>query len=548
MDRRLVPPAPGTASGFQCLRDPRINKGTAFTRDERARLQLDGLLPPRVESLQEQVAWVMDNLRGKPGPLDQYRYLTAVHGDNETLFFRVVLDHLEETLPIIYTPTVGQACVNWSRIYERPQGLYISAAQHRGRVAELLRNWPGGRAGMIVVTDGGRILGLGDLGANGMGIPIGKLSLYTACAGVPPDFCLPVTLDVGTDNEGLLSDPSYMGERHARLTGEAYDSLLDEFVAATQSVFPGVVVQFEDFNNACAFRLLQRYRQEVCCFNDDVQGTGAMALAGLYSAGRVTQRTLAEQRLLFVGAGEACLGIGGTVVAAMQREGLSEAEARGRCLFIDSRGAVIASRTNLPEHKRPFAQDRAPMPHLLSWVEAFKPTVLIGACGQSGRFTQPVLEAMSRHTERPIVFALSNPTSKAECTAEQAYTWTGGRAVFASGSPFAPVTVAGGVRSPGQANNSYIFPGVGFGLLLSGATRVTDEMFFAAARALADQVSDDDLRQGRVFPAGARMREVAVAVAVAVAAVAYEQGHATIARPADLRAEAVQSMYVPQYA
>ena len=545
---RLVPPAPETARGIQCLRDPRINKGTAFTRDERARLQLEGLLPPRVEMLQQQVAWVMDNLRGKSDPLDQYRYLTAVHGDNETLFFRVVLDHLEETVPIIYTPTVGQACLNWSRIYERPRGLYISAAQHRGRVAELLRNWPRGRAGMIVVTDGGRILGLGDLGANGMGIPIGKLSLYTACAGVPPDLCLPVTLDVGTDNEGLRSDPSYLGERHARLTGEAYDSLLDEFVAATQSVFPGVVVQFEDFNNACAFRLLQRYRHEVCCFNSDVQCTGAMALAGLYSAGRITRRTLAEQRLLFVGAGEACLGIGGTVVAAMQREGLSEAAARERCLFIDSRGAVIASRANLPEHKRPFAQDRAAMPHLLSWVEAFKPTVLIGACGQSDMFTQPVLEATARHTERPIVFALSNPTSKAECTAEQAYAWTGGRAVFASGSPFAPVTVDGEVRLPGQANDSYIFPGVGFGLLLSGGKRVTDEMFFAAARALADQVSDDDLRQGRVFPAGARMREVAVAVAVAVATVAYEQGHATAARPADLRAEAVQSMYLPQYA
>ncbi len=403
------------------------------------------------------------------------------------------------------------------------------------------------RVGIIVVTDGGRILGLGDLGANGMGIPIGKLSLYTACAGVSPALGLPVMLDVGTDNESLRSHPMYVGERQSRLTGDAYDALIDEFVTATQAVFPGAIVQFEDFNNTCAFRLLQRYRDQLCCFNDDVQGTGAMGLAGLRSAGRITGRGLVDQRILFVGAGEACLGIGTIVIAAMQRDGLSEHQARERCLFIDSKGAVITSRQDLSEQKRPFAHDRAPMPDVLTAVEDFKPTVLIGACGQPGIFSRSVLEAMGRLNERPVVFALSNPTSKAECTAEHAYAWTDGRAVFASGSPFRSVTWAGRTRSPGQANNSYVFPGVGLGLLLSGARRVTDEMLFAAAGALADQVSEADLEQGRAFPVAAHMREVAMAVSVAVAAVAYAQGHSTIPQPADLRAAAARFMYSPEY-
>ncbi|MGB7218265.1 MAG: NAD-dependent malic enzyme [Vicinamibacterales bacterium] len=529
------------------LGDPLMNKGTAYTRDERVRLKIEGLLPPRVESLSEQAARVVENTRVKSDSLERYRYLTAVRDENETLFYRVVLDHLEEMLPIVYTPTVGQACIDWSRIYLRPRGLYISALRHRGRVAELLRQWPRARVGIIVVTDGGRILGLGDLGANGMGIPIGKLSLYTACAGVPPALGLPVTLDVGTDNEALRNDPMYLGERHARLTGVPYDALLDEFVAAARAVFPGVVVQFEDFNNACAFRVIDRYRNQLCCFDDDVQGTGAMGLAGLRSAARITGRGLIDQRILFVGAGEACLGIGAIVVAAMCREGLSEADARGRCLFIDSRGAVIKSRQDLSGQKRPFAQDRRPMPDLLAAVEEFRPTVLIGASGQSGMFTQSVLEAMARFNERPVVFALSNPTSKAECTAEQAYGWTSGRAVFASGSPFPAVTSAGRTHSPGQANNSYIFPGMGLGLLVSGARTVSDEMFFAAAGALAGLVSEADLQQGRVFPVAAQMREVAVAVSVAVAAVAYEQGHATVPRPADVRAAVARFMYSPDY-
>lgn len=546
-DSALTRRGPDAARAVQTLRDPLFNRGTAFTRDERVQLGIEGLLPPRVESLQEQAARALENVRGKTSPLEKYRYLSALQAENETLFYRVVLDHLEEFLPIIYTPTVGQACVEWSRIYERPRGLYISR-QHRGRVAGLLRHWPRTDVGIIVVTDGGRILGLGDLGANGMGIPVGKLSLYTACAGFPPELCLPVTLDVGTDNEALRSDRLYLGERQARMTGEPYDALLEEFIAATQAVFPGVIVQFEDFNNANAFRLLQRYRDQLCCFNDDVQGTGAMGLAGLCSAGRVTGRGLTAQRILFVGAGEACLGIGATVIAAMQREGLSEGEAKQRCLFIDSKGLVVASRSDLPEHKRRFAQDRTQTANLLAAIEAYKPTALIGACGRGGIFTQSVLAALASFNERPIVFALSNPTSKAECTAEQAYAWTGGRAVFAGGSPFDPVTLGGHTHAPGQANNSYIFPGVGLGLFVSGARRVTDEMFLAAAHALADQVSENDLEQGRVFPVAGRMRAVSAAVAAAVGAVAYRQGHATNPQPPDLRAEATQLMYEPHYA
>jgi malate dehydrogenase (oxaloacetate-decarboxylating)(NADP+) len=535
------------AGGIHHLRDPLRNKGTAFDRDERARLGIEGLLPPRVESLQEQAARVIENVRAKASPLEKYCYLSALQDENETLFYRVILDHLQEMLPIVYTPTVGEACLQWSRIHERPRGLYVSA-RDRGRIAGILRNWPSSPVGIIVVTDGGRVLGLGDLGANGMGIPIGKLALYTACAGVPPELCLPVTLDVGTDNESLRSDRFYLGERQARMTGESYDALLAEFIAAAQAVFPGVIVQFEDFNNACAFGLLRRYRNRLCCFNDDVQGTGAMGLAGLYSAGRITGQALAEQRILFMGAGEACLGIGATVIAAMRRAGLPEEEARQRCLFIDSKGLVVASRGDLTEHKRPYAQERAPLPDLLAAVEEFKPTALIGACGASGVFTQPVLAAMARINARPIVFALSNPTSKAECTAARAYEWTHGRAVFASGSPFDPVTFAGRTHAPGQGNNSYIFPGVGLGLLLSGATRVTDEMFLAAAHALAGEVAETDLAQGRIFPAAARMREVAAAVAAAVAGVAYEQGYATKPRPQDLRAAATGAMYEPRYA
>jgi malate dehydrogenase (oxaloacetate-decarboxylating)(NADP+) len=533
---------PGRAS----LRDPLVNRGTAFPSSDRTRLGLDGLLPPRVETIDEQVARVFDNVRAKASPLEKYLYLAALQNENETLFYRAVLDDLPGMLPLVYTPTVGQACLEWSRWHRVPRGLYITPA-HRGRVAGILRSWPRRDVGIIVVTDGGRILGLGDLGMNGMGIPIGKLALYTACAGVPPAACLPVTLDVGTDTARVRDDPLYLGLRTPRLTGAPYDALVEEFVEATQAVFPGAVVQFEDFNNANAFRLLARHRERLCCFNDDVQGTGAMGLAGLYSAARSTGNRVRDQRILFVGAGEACLGIGASALHAMQQEGLAEADARERCLFVDSRGTLVASRPGLPAPKRAVAQDRAPFADLVATIAAFRPTTLIGACGQPGMFDRPVLEALAAVTPRPVVFALSNPTSRSECTAAEAYRWTAGRAIFASGSPFDPVTAGSRTLSPGQANNAFIFPGVGLGLMLSGARHATDAMFFAAAQALAAQVTVADLDAGRVFPAQSRMRDVAAAVASAVARVAFDSGLARHAKPADLEAAARGAMYVPAY-
>jgi len=532
------------------LHDPLINKGTAYSLEERDRFGLEGFLPPRVERIEEQTARVLAAVRAKSTPLEKYCYLAALQNENETLFFHTLIGNLAELVPIVYTPTVGQACLDWSRIYERPRGLYITPRQ-RGHICDVLRRWPHRNIGIIVVTDGGRILGLGDLGANGMGIPIGKLALYVACAGVNPARCLPVMLDVGTDNEAVRDDPLYLGLRQPRLARPAYDALVEEFVTAAQDVFPGVLVQFEDFANVNAFRLLARYRDRVCSFNDDIQGTGAMGLAGMYSALRITGGELADQRFLFFGAGEANVGIGTIVSAALERAGLPAAEALQRCWFIDSKGLVTSGRAELPEHKRPFAQDHAPLTGLLTAVEEIRPTFLIGASGQAAAFTEPVLAAMARLNERPVVFALSNPTSKAECTAEQAYRATQGRAIFAAGSPFAPVTWEGKTYVTGQGNNSYIFPGVGLAVLACGLQRVTDEMYFAAAQALAGQVTAEDLTSSCIFPPAARMREVAAEVAVAVAEVGYAQHLALAPRPRDLvahiRASRYEGIYPPRY-
>jgi malate dehydrogenase (oxaloacetate-decarboxylating)(NADP+) len=545
-DPRGKPGADERQTGVELLHNPALNKGTAFTKEERDALGLQGLLPPHISTQEEQVMRIMENFRRKPNNLEKYIHMMALQGRNETLFYRVVLDHIEEMMPIIYTPTVGQACQEYGHIFRRPRGMYISA-EDQGRMVDVLRNWPGQDVRIIVVTDGERILGLGDLGASGMGIPVGKLSLYTACAGVDPSLCLPVTLDVGTDNERLLNDPLYIGIRQRRLRGEAYDELVNEFMTAVQEVFPEVLVQFEDFANVNAFRLLDKYRDRQCCFNDDIQGTGAVALAGLYSALRITGGQLSEQRVLFLGAGEAAVGIAGLIVAAMVGEGLSEEEARSRCWLVDSGGLVVKSRTGLANHKLPYAHDHAPLPDLLAAIETLHPTAIIGVSGQPGAFTQPVLAAMVRLNQRPIVFALSNPTSKAECTAEQAYTWTEGRAIFASGSPFAPVTLAGKTYVPGQGNNAYVFPGVGLGAIACGARLVTDEMFFAAARALAQRVSESDLERGLIYPPLTAIRHVSAAIAVVVAEVAYQRGLATQPIPDDLEAHIEAQMYVPRY-
>lgn len=538
--------AEGFPTGVKLLHDPELNKGTAFTEGEREALGMLGLLPPRVHSQREQVMRVLENVRTKRTDLERYLYLAGLQDRNETLFYRVVIDNLDELMPIIYTPTVGEACQKYGHIFRRSRGLFISKAD-RGRMAEILRNWPHREVRVIVVTDGERILGLGDLGATGMGIPVGKLALYTACAGVHPSLCLPVTLDVGTENPEALHDPLYIGIRERRLRGEAYDELVDEFVDSTQALFPGSLVQFEDFANVNAFRLLRKYRDRICTFDDDIQGTGSMALAGIYSALRCTGKCLRDQRVLFFGAGEAGVGIADLIVFAMISEGIPEPDARLRCWFVDSKGLVVRSRSDLADHKRPYAHEHEALSDLLSVVNELRPTALIGVSGAPKTFTQPVVEAMTRLNPRPIIFALSNPTSKAECTAKEAYAWSEGRAIFASGSPFDPVTLGGRTFVPGQGNNAYVFPGVGLGVIACQATRVTDEMFAAAGRALADEVSDADLEQGQIYPPLSRIRDVSASIATAVAEVAYGSGFAKRARPDDLPAFIRSQMYEPVY-
>ncbi len=439
----------------------------------------------------------------------------------------------------------GLACQKFGHIFQRPRGLFISA-NDRGRIAKLLANWPY-PAKLIVVTDGERILGLGDLGANGMGIPVGKLSLYSACAGVHPNLCLPVMLDVGTNNEELLKDPYYVGLRRKRLTGAAYDNLVDEFITAARKTFPGVLIQFEDFANHSAFRLLHKYRDKYCVFNDDIQGTAAVALAGLLSALRVTGGKLSEQAILFLGAGEAATGIADLVVSAMMAEGQTQAEARRRTWLVDSRGLVVKGREGLTEHKLPYAHEHPPVGDFLSAINTLKPTAIIGVAAVGGTFTPDVLRTMAEINEQPIVFALSNPTSKAECSAEEAYRHTGARALFACGSPYDPVTIEGKTFVPRQGNNSYIFPGVGLGAIASGARLVTDEMFMAAARTLAKLVTDADLKQGSLYPALPRIREVSAHIAAAVAKIAYKRGLAAGREPKNMLAFIKSHVYEPRY-
>lgn len=538
--------APVAKSGVDILNDSRLNKGTAFTEHERVRLRLRGLLPARVDTIEEQLTRTMENYRAKPNDLERHIYLTALHDRNETLFYRMLIEHMEEMMPIVYTPTVGQACRLYGHIFRRARGLFISALD-RGGVEDVLDNWPYDDVRVIVVTDGERILGLGDLGANGMGIPVGKLVLYSACAGINPASALPVTLDVGTNNQNLLDDPLYLGIRKQRLRGAEYDELVDEFVHAAARKWPGVLIQFEDFANINSFRLLAKYRDQIRTFNDDIQGTAAVVLAGLHSALRITGGRLSDQRLVFLGAGGAGVGIGQLIVCATKEEGLSDEDALRRCWFVDSRGLVVKSREDLQPHKLRFAQDTEPLPDFLSAVRAMKPTGIIGASGIGGSFTREIVEEMARLNERPIIFALSNPTSLAECTAEAAYRWSNGRAIYASGSPFDPVELDGKTLVPGQGNNAYIFPGLGLGVVASGAEHVTDGMFSAAARALADTVTDEDLRQGRIFPPLGQIRETSLVIAKAVAEVAFESGLATVPEPEDLESLIKEEMFEPVY-
>jgi malate dehydrogenase (oxaloacetate-decarboxylating)(NADP+) len=532
--------------GVKILHDPIRNKGTAFTEADRKALNLTGLLPPRVHTIAEQELRVLGNVRDKPNDLARYLYLVSLQDRNETLFYRVVMNHIEEMMPLIYTPTVGAACQAFQHIYRRPRGFYVSS-RDRGHVKEILHNWPHKNARIIVITDGERILGLGDLGADGMGIPIGKLSLYTACAGIHPTECLPVMLDVGTNNEALLNDPLYNGLEQRRERGEKFDALLDEFVEAAQEIFPDVLIQFEDFGNTNAFRLLEKYRDKVCCFNDDIQGTGAVALAGIITAMRITGEKLSDQRLLFLGAGEAGIGTADAFVAALVEEGVPVEKAREQCLFVDTQGLLTSNRANIAHHKQRYARDLPPVEGFLEAVKTLKPTAILGLSGQPGSFSQEIIEAMADINKRPIIFALSNPTSKAECTAEQAYRWSKGRAIFASGSPFDTVKLGNKTFVPGQGNNVYIFPGVGLGAIVSRSRRVTDEMFLAASHSLAKQVSEYDLETGCIYPRLSRIREVSAKIAYEVAKIAFKQGLADREEPEDLMAEIRAYMYQPVY-
>lgn len=552
--------------GMELLRDPSLNKGTAFTQVERERLGLEGLLPPRVLTLEQQADRVLRNFRRQRDDLEKYIFMIALQERNETLFFRVVVDNIEEMMPILYTPTVGHACQQYAHIFRRPQGLFIPY-EARGQVASLLANWPEQEVEVIVVTDGERILGLGDLGANGMGIPVGKLTLYSAVAGIHPTRCLPVLLDVGTNNEELIADPLYFGALHSRVRGAEYREFVDEFLSAAATRFPRAIIQFEDFANLHAFDLLEHSRHRLRTFNDDIQGTGAVALAGLITASRLRdsrtpgrEATVAtspttpgypnafrDLRVLFVGTGEASLGSGELMMAALREAGLSQAKARERCWFVDSRGLVVTSRDDLNDHKRHVAHDAPALTDLVEIIGHVQPNAIVGTTGTAGVFTERVIRAAAAVHDQPIVFALSNPTANAECTADEAYRWTDGRAIFAGGSPFAPVELDGRTHMPGQANNVYIFPAVGLGALVAGASHISDAMFLGAARALAAAVDSHDLHAGRIFPALDEIREVTVDVATAVADLAFSSGEASAERPADLRQAVAAAMYRPDY-
>jgi len=541
--------------GRALLTDPLTNKGTAFPPDERASLGLDGLVPPAFATMREQLDRVYENFTAKPTTLERYIHLASLQDRNETLFFRLLHEHIEEMMPVVYTPVVGEACQKFSHIYRRPRGLYI-AYEDRDRIETILRNH--GRApAVIVVTDGERILGLGDQGAGGMGIPIGKLALYTACAGIPPQLTLPITLDVGTDNEERLGDPLYVGTRHRRIRGDAYQAFVDRFVDAVSQVYPEAVLQWEDFLKGNAITQLQRFRDRLCTFNDDIQGTAAVVVSGIYAALRITGQSIRDQRVLLAGAGASAQGIGELVTAALVGAGLAAGDARARIAMVDSRGLVTRGRAGLEPFKATFARSpeeirtyRCADAAHISLVEAitnFRPTILLGTSGTVGLFTEPVVRAMAAVNDRPIVFPLSNPTSKSECTAEQAVAWSDGRAIVASGSPFPAVVRNGRTFRIGQCNNSFIFPGVGLGLWVGQVRRVSDGMFLDAAKALADQVTSDDLAAGAVYPEVARIRSCSRAVACAVIRRAVREGHAVPAAADRLEDTVAAAMWRPDY-
>ena len=484
-------------------------------------------------------------MRRKTYDIEKYIFLSALQGRNQRLYYRTVIDNIEEIMPLIYTPTVGQACKEFAHIFRQPKGFYITP-DDKGSIREMLDNWPGDDVRVLVITDGQRILGLGDLGANGMGIPIGKLALYVACAGIDPDYCLPVMFDVGTNNQELLDDPLYLGYPHKRLEGKDYDELMEEFVVAVQDKYPGVLIQFEDFLTPNAYKLLDIYRDRTLSFNDDIQGTAAVTLSGVYASTRISGHEFKDLRIMFLGAGSAATGIGDLMVAAFMEAGLSREEAQARLWFVDRKGLVVKSREKLAPHNVPYAHDHEAM-DFESAIEDIKPHILIGATGTPGIFTESVIKAMVELNERPAIFALSNPTSRAECTAENAYQWSDGKAIFTSGSPFDAVTHNGKLLKPGQGNNAYIFPGIGLGAIACRATTISDEMFLASARTLADMVDAQDLDTATLYPPLTDIREASLNIAVAVAEKAYEQNLAQEPKPENLREFIAEQMYDARY-
>jgi len=532
--------------GIELLRDPSLNKSTAFTEAEKQALGLVGLIPDVTETEDLQLQRVNVQLAEKPTDLERYIYLTNLLDHNETLFYRTVMSDPARFLPIVYDPTIGEACLKFGHIYRQTRGMYLSMTR-RGKVKEILKNWPQKDVRFICVTDGGRILGLGDLGANGAGIPIGKLQLYTACAGVPPQFLLPMYLDAGTNNEQYLHDPLYLGMRKTRpATADLY-SFVDEFVEAVQEVFPRCCIHFEDWTGKDAVHLLQRYRDKYCVYNDDVQGTAGITLAGMINAAKIKGTKLKDERYLFLGAGSAGIGLADLLCSALVAQGMSLKDAQSRVYMFDINGLLESTRKDLFDFQLPYAHQHAPTRDFVAAIESIKPTTIIGVSTIGGAFTQKVIEAMARINERPVILALSNPTEHAECIPEQAYTWSKGKAIYAAGVQFPPVHYNGQTFLPGQANNFYIFPAIGMAIFATQAKRVTDEMFIEAGQAVADQVPSELLKQGLLYPLQSNILESEIQTAARVAKLVFDSGLATVPRPTDMVAFIRKHVYKPEY-